>query len=243
MSAALDPEAQGYTLPYHWIPEPDSIWRAIRDTCALRAVRHVVDSGARRVLELGCGDGWNCGQLVAAGLQVVGVDWSRLGIEHARRLVPGATFLCGDITDAALATGAPFDAVLLMEVIEHIPPADCPGVLRSIRARLRPGGALVLTTPSDRFPLEDPRHFRHFSVGSLRALLEGAGFDLAHVEGYGRMRDVRWFRRLLPVHDNRLFRIKPIHRRAIELVRARAADTPQQDAVGFVCVARLSAGP
>src|SRR4051812_22865136 len=121
-----------YRLPDHWILDQQKLWTIMHDCYVNRVVDLVVESGASNVLEIGCGDGFNCGKLAAAGLEVAGVDWSENGIAYAKQLVPEGRFLKGDIRDAVFKRTfpKPFDAVILVEVLEHIPPADCADALR-----------------------------------------------------------------------------------------------------------------
>src|SRR5689334_7421491 len=79
----------GYLLPDHWIlPLCDNtgVWWLDHEAYVARVCEIVKASGARTVFEAGCGDGWNCNELVQCGLDVVGSDWSRNAIDHARRL-------------------------------------------------------------------------------------------------------------------------------------------------------------
>jgi len=147
----LTAEDYSYVLPDHWIIPEETIWEIMRQAYARRVVELVKGSGARSVLEIGCGDGWNCCQFVEAGLEkIVGVDWSRNGIDHARRMVPKAEFYCGDTRDEDFMRkfSKPFGALAMVEVIEHIPPEDCVAVLQNLLPLLEPGGRFVLTTPS-----------------------------------------------------------------------------------------------
>jgi len=41
-----------------------------------------------------------------------------------------------------------FDCVTLIEVIEHLPPAEVPRMMEAVTARLKPGGKLVISTPN-----------------------------------------------------------------------------------------------
>jgi len=50
-------------------------------------------AGARRVLDLGCGNGTFTARIVDAGYDVTGLDASPSGIGIASRLVPAAAFL------------------------------------------------------------------------------------------------------------------------------------------------------
>ena len=104
----LTAEDYSYVLPDHWIIPEETIWEIMRQAYARRVVELVKGSGARSVLEIGCGDGWNCGQFVEAGLEkIVGVDWSRNGIDHARRMVPKAKFYCGETKTSCASSASP----------------------------------------------------------------------------------------------------------------------------------------
>jgi SAM-dependent methyltransferase len=56
----------------------------------------------RRVLDVGCGQGWLAAELVAAGASVTGVDGSPTLLKEAGRVCPGGRFLEHD-----LLTGLP----------------------------------------------------------------------------------------------------------------------------------------
>lgn len=63
-----------------------------------------------------------------------------------------------------------FDAVLLIEVIEHIAPDR--EAIKEIQRVLRPGGVLVLTTPNgDTIPQPAQYHVRHYTPAALRKLV------------------------------------------------------------------------
>ena len=46
----------------------------------------------RRAIDIGCGNGWACGQLNALGFQARGIDESRSGIEIAKATYPDCQF-------------------------------------------------------------------------------------------------------------------------------------------------------
>ena len=95
-------QQSGYLLPDHWIiPQRDNtgLWWLDHEAYVSRVCEIVKESGAKTVLEAGCGDGWNCQKLVECGLEAVGCDWSQNAVDHARRMVPDASFYCGDLTD------------------------------------------------------------------------------------------------------------------------------------------------
>lgn len=85
-----------------------------------------------------------------------------------------------------------FDQILLLETLEHV--ANDAELLRNISSRLKAGGRLILTSPSDdHSPLygegrhlsggiEDGRHVRWgYSRARLKDLVEGAGLQLAYI--------------------------------------------------------------
>jgi 2-polyprenyl-3-methyl-5-hydroxy-6-metoxy-1,4-benzoquinol methylase len=216
-------EAYDYTVPDHWRdhwildPEhPKHHGEVLHLVWVDRVVEIVKQSGARSVFEMGCGDGFNCSRLVEAGLDpVVGVDWSPNAIRYAKTLVPKAHFYCGDARDPEIDIEfpEPFDAGILVEVIEHIPPRDCADVLRNLTQKIKVGGLCVLTTPSVNTPNTHSQHYRHFSEASLRELVaEAGGLAITAIEGYGDAVYEQGTYRWLRFFNNRYYEIKPVTR-------------------------------
>jgi SAM-dependent methyltransferase len=107
----------------------------------LRRLRKRLPDGSR-VLDLGCGCGVPATAELAKRHRVTGLDVSPVQIERARRLVPGATFVCADMTEAAFAPGS-FDAVVAFYSIINVPLEHQPGLFRRIAEWLAPGGWLL----------------------------------------------------------------------------------------------------
>lgn len=104
------------------------------------------ESEGARVLDAACGGGLVAHPLAAAGYRVLGVDLAPGAIEAARRRTPPGTdarFETGDAT-ALPAADASFDAVLLLDMLEHID--NTPAVLAEAARVLRPGGVMVFNT-------------------------------------------------------------------------------------------------
>ncbi|KAJ7144803.1 S-adenosyl-L-methionine-dependent methyltransferase [Mycena crocata] len=98
---------------------------------------------AADVLELGCGAGVPCTQLlVENGLNVTGNDISAAQIALAREHVPKATFIQGDMLGLDFAP-ASFDAVLAFYSIFHLPKEEQGLMIEKIRGWLKPGGWLL----------------------------------------------------------------------------------------------------
>lgn len=134
-----------------------------------------------KVLEIGCGNGTNLITLQRQGWDVMGQEIDPPAVVQARRL--GIEVHDGDL--ATLPADRTFDAVILVHVIEHLlEPLD---ILRNARARLVPGGRLVLVTPNPKslgfrlfgrfwLPLAQPFHVRLYKLSTLQAIAEKAGF-------------------------------------------------------------------
>lgn len=158
---------------------------------------------ARRILDLGCGNGAMSHFLQGKGFSVVGCDVDGGGVDIALSSNSGAMFKRVGVYDSPDALGETgFDAVVSTEVIEHLfLPAALP---RFARAVLKPGGYLIITTPyhgylknlliclagkwdSHHTPLWDGGHIKFWSYRSLSVLLESNGFDVVGFKGAGRV--------------------------------------------------------
>ena len=100
-----------------------------------------------RVLDIGCGGGLLAEPLTRLGAAVLGADAVAENIDAARLHAEE----CGLDIDYRCATAEqlaedsePFDAVLMMEVIEHV--ADREAFLAACGALVKPGGTLVFAT-------------------------------------------------------------------------------------------------
>jgi len=126
--------------------------------------------------------GWRC----------VGVERSPWAADYGRDHY-GLDVRTGDLTDIDLPL-ASFDAVLMVEVVEHL--EDPKANLARVAELLRPGGVLWLTTPNvaslaasvlgprwDR--IEPNGHLYYFAPESLTRLLEGAGLELLSLRTSG----------------------------------------------------------
>ncbi len=100
-----------------------------------------------RLLDIGCGGGLIAEPLTVLGATVVGIDASERNIKtasiHARetRLVIDYR---NTTAEAMVAAGEHFDAVLALEVIEHV--ADVPLFVACCADLVAPGGLLFLAT-------------------------------------------------------------------------------------------------
>jgi 2-polyprenyl-6-hydroxyphenyl methylase/3-demethylubiquinone-9 3-methyltransferase len=100
-----------------------------------------------RILDIGCGGGLVAEPMARMGAQVVGVDASARNVEvarvHARQGGLDIDYRSGT-AESLQAAGERFDAVLSLEVVEHV--ADPAAFLASCAALVAPGGALMVAT-------------------------------------------------------------------------------------------------
>ena len=109
-----------------------------------------------RALDAACGTGAVAQQLVARGHDVVGVDISEAMLSRARKAVPDARFLAGDLTDLPLPD-RDVDHVVCSLALTHL--SDLRPFFAEAARVMRPGGHLLLLdtrghfTGSTRYPL------------------------------------------------------------------------------------------
>ncbi|QDV34208.1 class I SAM-dependent methyltransferase [Tautonia plasticadhaerens] len=104
-------------------------------------LRHLGPIDGRLVLDLGCGKGRFASKLARRGARVVGLDVSGAMLRAARD--SGLPVALGSIRRLPIPDGG-IDAVLFVEVLEHVSPGDLPVVLAEAARVLRPGGRVVI---------------------------------------------------------------------------------------------------
>jgi SAM-dependent methyltransferase len=139
--------------------------------------------GGGPALDLGCGRGEALALLRDHGIAARGVDGSARMVALCRER--GLDAAQGDLFAALAAAGeGSLGAVLSFHVVEHLPIGSLDRLVRLAWRALRPGGVLILETPS---PLSlvvaarnfwlDPTHTRPIHPESLHLLYELAGFE------------------------------------------------------------------
>ena len=99
-----------------------------------------------RVLDIGCGAAPGLRYFHGRGIAAVGIDISADGLRAARQLLPEARLVRCDLEMPLPIADGQFDLALLSEIVEHV--GQLPPLFAEVRRVLRPGGALVLTTPN-----------------------------------------------------------------------------------------------
>lgn len=192
-----------------WHGNAEAWTRAVRDgliesrrLATDEAILSALAEGApARVLDVGCGEGWLCRTLAARGVDVVGIDASLPLVEAARAAGPGRyEHLAYEDLPARGAALGTFDAVACNFALLD---EDLVPLLSALRARLAPGGRLLVQTVhpwgacgdepyrdgwrletfadfgAQVFPEAMPWFFR--TLASWHAAMTAAGFRVQHL--------------------------------------------------------------
>jgi len=129
----------------------------------------------RRVVDLGCGEGYGSAVLARTAASVVGVDANPDAYEHARLKYtrPGLRFE----RDMVETWKGDVDCVVFLQTIEHVQDPDA--VLERIRGLIGPGGVAYVSTPNvltlapeGQERSGNPWHVREYKPDEYRALCE-----------------------------------------------------------------------
>lgn len=141
-----DPD--GPMRPLHRLNPTRLAW--LRDTIAThfgRDARVPPALGGLSLLDIGCGAGLVSEPMSRMGAAVTGLDLSEATIAAARHHAQdgGLTidYRAGSAENVA-ATGATYDVVLALEVVEHVP--DVPAFVGTCARLVAPGGILLAST-------------------------------------------------------------------------------------------------
>jgi SAM-dependent methyltransferase len=139
---------------------PNDLYQALLAVYAF-AARFAV---GRRVLVLGCGTGYGCDRLAAAGAaEVVGLDPDERSLAYARRRFAGVRFLHGT-AEAPPADLGTFGLIVAVDLLAHV--RDPASALELAAARLDPDGVFVAAVP----PIVDERTMERNRATGLHRL-------------------------------------------------------------------------
>jgi len=100
-----------------------------------------------KIADFGCGGGLLCEPLARLGATVTGLDPApdTIAAAHAHAQGQGLEISYrAERAETLAKEGATFDAVLAMEVVEHVP--DVPAFVKVVAGLVRPGGLMLLST-------------------------------------------------------------------------------------------------
>lgn len=143
-----------------------------------------------RLVEVGCGEGGNLHHLAARlpGVRLFGVDFT-LGKARFAAGRTGAATACCDARRLPFCNAA-FDAVLVRDLLHHLPPGTQVEALSEAARVLRPGGRLALIEPNGRNPLiaavaglsAAERGMLRSTAARLVEAVRASGFEVLAVE-------------------------------------------------------------
>lgn len=112
-----------------------------KDTNSLKALEGL------KILDVGCGGGLVSEPLARMGATLTGIDAAERNIQiaslHAQQQHVTVDYRCTS-AEALAATGAQYDAICALEIVEHV--ADVPAFMQALSTLLKPGGLLFLST-------------------------------------------------------------------------------------------------
>ena len=170
----------------------------------LKAIREAISPlKPRSLLDMGCGNGSILRGLADLGAKRSGCDADAQGLEIARHADPGATYLHTPIIPGVTpqVPGAPFQAIISTEVIEHLYAPD--DLFTMAKAHANADTSLIITTPYHGWlknvalsitghwdyhhtPLWTGGHIKFWSRATLTALAERNGWRTTRFVGVGR---------------------------------------------------------
>jgi SAM-dependent methyltransferase len=141
-----------------------------------------------RLLELGCAYGFFLRE-AERYFDVVGIELAEHAAEHARK--SGLNVLSGVADDANMQRIGKVDAIVVLDVIEHLP--DPHAVLQTATKSLNPGGVVMITTGdfgslSAKLSgkgwrlMTPPQHLWFFTQESMRRLAAALGLSVEHAD-------------------------------------------------------------
>jgi 2-polyprenyl-3-methyl-5-hydroxy-6-metoxy-1,4-benzoquinol methylase len=152
---------------HHW-------WWRVREEILLRKIRSIVTKTPHaRILDVGCGAGLFFDQLEQFG-HVEGVESDRAAVQASGRWRP--RIAVGNLDDT-YQSAAPFDLILMLDVLEHIHDTD--QIVRRAAELLTPSGRILVTVPAFKWlwTAHDDmnHHVTRYSARQLRGMLSRNG--------------------------------------------------------------------
>ncbi|HEX9425464.1 MAG TPA: class I SAM-dependent methyltransferase [Pyrinomonadaceae bacterium] len=180
-----DPKAVSMGDEWFQFATADHFWMQWRHHILARALKRA-KGPMERALEIGCGHGVARDMLERDfDLTVDGCDLNRMALEMAK---PGkGRLFVYDILEQSRSLLGRYDAVFLLDVIEHIP--DDAAFLIAASRHLRAGGLLVINVPANMWLASDydrvAGHLRRYTRSGLIRLLDFCGIETRAVWQWG----------------------------------------------------------
>ena len=180
-----EPEAVSMADEWFEFATADHFWMQWRHRLLVRALRRS-EHQLRNALEIGCGHGVAREMLERdLGIAVDGCDLNRKALDTAK---PGkGNLFVYNIFDQEPSLLNRYDAVLLLDVIEHID--DDAAFLRAALRHLRSDGIVAVNVPAGMMLFSDydkiAGHVRRYSRQGVRQLFESCGVEIQGIQPWG----------------------------------------------------------
>lgn len=169
-----------------------------RHFCAYKFAKDYIYD--KRVIDIGCGEGYGAFYLAGFSKEVVGIDYDREVIDYASNKYKRDNLKFYHIDADDLASFAhQFDAVCCFQAIEHM--HDPKKLLQGIKNILNENGIFICSTPNklDASPKTasplNRFHVKEYLIGEFRELLSGY-FSEVKTFGLKRGKKLNFYRRI-----------------------------------------------
>ena len=154
-------------------------------------LERAVATGARRGLDVGCGEGRFCRMLAERGVACAGIDFSAPLIDEARRLHPEGEYA------VASAEALPFADASFELVVSYLALIDIPDVAAAIAEMARvlaPGGRLLIANINSFYTAANPKGWTKDADGADRFVIDRYMEERVDWVGWRGIRIRNWHR-------------------------------------------------
>jgi len=158
----------------HW-------WFVARRRIIRDVLQRIMSARCGKILDIGCGTGYNFQWLAAMGREVSGIEQAESMVACAQEISESSAIVLGTFPDVSL--DETYDLVTLFDVLEHI--ENETGAFQKVRTLLNPGGLVCLTVPAFNFLWsghdELAGHKRRYRGAVLEQSLRRADFTVVRL--------------------------------------------------------------
>jgi len=142
----------------------------------------------KKVLDLGCGEGYGVNILAKEAKSIVGVEIDKNTIRHAKQKYRSKNikFIYGTISEIPIQEEHLFDVIVCFETIEHVRAQK--NVLKEVKRLLKKNGIFIASTPNKKIYSEEekqrnPFHKKELTISEFQHLLKSF---FSYIELYGQ---------------------------------------------------------